>query len=199
SVVIASYTASNKVTQLLTTPYGAMGVTMATYAAQNRGINDISRIRKGTAAAMIMSAIFSLTIFAISVPALPVLLKLFVDTRSGNVDFAAVLSYAKTYVYAAGTCYIALGTIFILRNTMQGCGFSISAMTGGIVELVCRAIISFAAAAKMSYFGVCLGDPLTWAITAVFFVVMYYHTVAHMNKKKKEYMKREHNVDLHRM
>ncbi len=190
SAVVASYTASNKVTQLLTTPYGAMGVTMATYAAQNRGINDIQRIRKGVGTAMILSAVFSIVIFAVSVPSLPLLLKLFVDT-SGDVDFIVVLEYAKTYVYAAGTCYIPLGIIFILRNAMQGCGFSISAMTGGIVELVCRGIISYEAAKRMSYLGVCLGDPLTWFITAVFFVVMYYFTVAHMNRKKKDFIRKK--------
>ncbi|MBO7335014.1 MAG: MATE family efflux transporter [Lachnospiraceae bacterium] len=186
STVVASYTASNKVTQLITTPYGAMGVTMATYCAQNRGINDINRIRKGVKASMIMSAIFSLLIYALSVPLLPVLLKLFVDTN-GAVPFNDVLSYAKTYVYTAGSCYIPLGIIFIFRNAMQGCGFSLAAMTGGIVELVCRGIISVIAAHRMSFFGVCLGDPLTWLITAIFFTVMYILTVDHMDKSKKAY------------
>ena len=135
---------------------------------------------------MIMSAIFSLLIYALSVPLLPVLLKLVVDTN-GAVPFEDVLSYAKTYVYTAGSCYIPLGIIFIFRNAMQGCGFSLAAMTGGIVELVCRGIISVIAAHRMSFFGVCLGDPLTWLITAIFFTVMYILTVDHMDKSKKAY------------
>lgn len=181
STIMGSYTASNKVVQFITLPYSALGVTMATYCAQNRGINDIERIRKGVKDASIMSAIFSVVIFILTIFIFPWFLKLFVDSGS---DFNEVLEYAKVYFYMSGVCFIPLGMIFILRNAMQGCGFSFSAMTGGIVELVCRGVISRAAAAKMSYPGVCLGDPLTWFITAIFFVIAYFLTVTRMNKDK---------------
>lgn len=42
STVVASYSVSCKVEQLVTQPFAAMGVTMATYCAQNRGINDLN-------------------------------------------------------------------------------------------------------------------------------------------------------------
>ncbi len=184
STIMGSYTAANKVCQFLTLPYGALGVTMATYCAQNRGINDIARIRQGVRAANILSAAFSVTVFAASIFFFPSFLKLFVDSGS---DFNEVLGYAKTYYYMAGTCFIPLGMIFVLRNAMQGCGFSFSAMLGGIVELICRGIISEVSTAKMSFIGVCLGDPLTWFITALFFVLAYHLTVVRMNKAKNEY------------
>ena len=55
STVVAAYTAACKVEQLVTQPYGAMGMTMATYCAQNRGVNAMDRIRKGVRIANIMS------------------------------------------------------------------------------------------------------------------------------------------------
>ena len=47
SVMVAAYTAASKVEQVVTQPFLAMGATMATYSAQNMGIADIKRIRKG--------------------------------------------------------------------------------------------------------------------------------------------------------
>ena len=45
SVVVASYTVACKVEQFVTQAYSAMGMTMATYSAQNRGVGDLGRIR----------------------------------------------------------------------------------------------------------------------------------------------------------
>ena len=46
STVVASYTAACKVEQLVTQAFQAMGMTMATYSAQNWGIHSTDRIRK---------------------------------------------------------------------------------------------------------------------------------------------------------
>lgn len=190
SVVVASYTAANKACQLATLLYGAMGVTIATYAAQNRGINDIDRIKKGVKVASHMSTIYSVLVFGIAMLTLPYLMKLFIDV-SNDVPFGEILEYGRTYMFLSGTCFIPLGQIFIFRNAMQGCGFSFMAMTGGIVELICRAIISTIASHRMSFAGVCLGDPLTWLITGIFFLIAYIFSVKKMVKDKEAFNKQK--------
>ena len=189
SVVIASYTAANKACQLATLPYSALGVTMSTYAAQNRGINDIGRIKKGVFAASIMSSIYSVIIYGVAMLTLSPLMKLFIDTGSTEVAFSEIYAYGRTYMLVSGTCFIPLGLIFIFRNAMQGCGFSFMAMMGGVVELVSRAIIATIAASKMSFVGVCSADPITWFITGTFFFITYTLTIKHMEKKKAEFAK----------
>lgn len=186
ATVIASYTAANKACQLATLPYGAFGITMATYAAQNRGINDIDRIRKGTRVATLMSAVYSIVIYGVALLTLAPLMKLFIDTSS-ITNFDEIFGYGRIYMIMSGTCFIPLGEIFILRNAMQGCGFSLSAMLGGVVELISRGVISTIASHKMSFKGVCLGDPLTWLITAIFFLVAYHFTVSKMGKAKRAF------------
>lgn len=191
SVVIAAYTAANKACQLATLPYGALGVTMSTYAAQNRGINDIGRIKKGVSVASHISSVYSVIIYGVAMLTLAPLMKLFIDTGSTSAPFEEILSYGRTYMFVSGTCFIPLGEIFILRNAMQGCGFSFSAMTGGIVELICRAIISAIASAKMSFVGVCCGDPVTWLITGIYFMVAYIFTLRHMEREKAAFNARK--------
>ncbi|MBP5152919.1 MAG: MATE family efflux transporter [Lachnospiraceae bacterium] len=186
SVVVASYTAANKAGQLATLPYSAMGVAMSTYSAQNRGINDIGRIKKGTLVSSIMSIVYSIAIYGVAILTLPVLMRLFVDTGS-DVPFEQILEYGRTYILISGICYIPLGEIFIYRNVMQGCGFSLMAMIGGIVELISRAIVSTVASAHQSFAGVCAADPVTWLVTAIFLMISYKFTVLKMDKDKKEF------------
>ncbi len=192
SVVVASYTAANKAGQLATLPYSAMGVAMSTYAAQNRGINDIERIKKGTLVSSLMSIVYSLLIYGVAILTLPVLMKLFIDTGNSDVPFNTILGYGRTYIIISGLCYIPLGEIFIYRNVMQGCGFSLMAMLGGIVELFSRAIISTIASAKESFTGVCAADPVTWLVTAIFLMISYKFTVLKMDKAKKQYHAQRH-------
>jgi len=186
STVIAAYTAANKACQLATLPYSALGVTMSTYAAQNRGINDIDRIKKGVKVASHMSSIYSIVIYGVAMLTLSPLMKLFIDTAT-TTNFDEIYSYGRTYMLMSGTCFIPLGQIFIFRNAMQGCGFSFMAMTGGIVELACRAVISTVATARMSFIGVCCGDPLTWLVTGIFFLIAYIYTVKKMIRQKEAF------------
>lgn len=185
SVVVASYTAANKACQLATLPYSAFGVTMATYSAQNRGINDIERIRKGTNVASLMSSIYSIVIYGVAIITLPILMKLFVV--GDDIPFETVLSYGRTYILVSGTCFIPLGEIFIFRNAMQGCGFSFMAMVGGIVELISRFVVATIATSRESYAGVCAADPITWLVTGVFLAIAYHFTVERMDRAKKAF------------
>lgn len=183
STVMASYTAANKACQFATLPYGAMGATMATYCAQNRGVNDIERIKKGVRISGIISAVYSLLIYAVAMLTLSPLMRLFFDA-SENVDFGEVLGYGRTYMLVAGTCFVPLGLIFIYRNAMQGCGYSFLAMLGGVVELISRWVIATVATKLHSYVGVCWADPATWLVTGIFLMFSYYYTLNVMRKRK---------------
>lgn len=46
STQVAAFTAANKIEQIVTQAYVAMGTTMATYCAQNIGAGKIKRIRQ---------------------------------------------------------------------------------------------------------------------------------------------------------
>ncbi|MBO5208431.1 MAG: MATE family efflux transporter [Lachnospiraceae bacterium] len=168
STVVAAYTAACKVEQLVTQPYSALGLTMSTYCAQNRGVNDIKRIRKGVRISNVMSLIYSIVIYGIVMMALPYIIRLFV---SGDVT--EILEYARIYVGVCGLCFTGLGMIFIFRNAMQGCGFSFMPMMGGVVELLCRAVAAFGAAKYQSYLGVCMGNASSWMVTGIFLAIAY--------------------------
>lgn len=177
STVVAAYTAACKVEQLVTQPLVAMGMTMATYSAQNRGVNNPERIRKGVRVANVMNVIYSLVIYGVIYLVMPYLIRLFV---SGDVS--EVLGYARTYIIICGAFFIPLGMIFIFRNVMQGCGFGFMPMLGGVVELVSRSVAAFLAASMLSYVGVCFANASAWCTAGIFLWIAYLYVMKKMVK-----------------
>ncbi len=169
SVSVAAFTVADKICQLITQPFNAMGMTMATYGAQNKGINDFDRIKKGVRSANVMSAIYSVFIYLATIPAIPTMARLFV---SGDVT--NIIGNIKMYLLVCGLFYIPLGMIFIYRNILQGAGYSFAPMMGGVVELLCRAIIAYIAAKSLSYFGVCMANVTAWGITGIYLMISYF-------------------------
>lgn len=168
STVVAAYTAAGKVQQLFMQPFLAMGMTMTTYSAQNRGINDIMRIKKGVKAANIMSGIYGIIISIVAVIIMPYAVSLFINGNIGDI-----VNYANIYTRTVSPFFVPLGIIFIYRNTLQGCGCSMLPMLGGVVELVSRGIIAILAAEHKSYVGVCAADAAAWLSAGVFLLFSY--------------------------
>ena len=175
STVVASYSVSCKVEQLVTQPFAAMGVTMATYCAQNRGINDLNRIRKGVKAANIMSGVYAVLVYGLVYIALPYIVPLFI---SEQVEM--VCGYARTYITICG----------MFRNALQGCGFGFMPMMGGVVELLSRGIVAFAAAHLMSYVGVCFANASAWLTAGIFLWIAYHFLMKKMVRDKKGHEER---------
>lgn len=182
STVVASYSVSCKVEQLVTQPFAAMGVTMATYCAQNRGINDLERIQKGVKIANVMSAIYAVLMYGVVYLIMPFVIRLFITE---NVDM--VYGYARTYIIICGLFFIPLGMIFIFRNALQGCGFGFMPMMGGVVELVSRSVAAFAAASLLSYEGVCLANASAWLTAGIFLWIAYRLLMKKMLADKQAY------------
>lgn len=155
SVAVAAYTAAGKVEQFVTQPFLALAMTMATYCAQNTGVDDVERVRKGVRIANIMSAIYGVCIAFVVVAAMPYLVILFVTGDAGEI-----IQYANTYIRITSVFFVPLGLIFIFRNVFQGCGYSFVPLMGGVVELLSRAVLAFVAASLLSFKGVCFANAL---------------------------------------
>lgn len=185
STVVASYSVSCKVEQLVTQPFMAMGVTMATYCAQNRGVNDLDRIQKGVKAANVISAIYAVIIYGVVYMIMPYAIRLFITE-----DIDLVYGYARIYIIICGLFFIPLGMIFIFRNALQGCGFGFMPMMGGVVELASRCVMAFVAAKLLSYEGICLANASAWLTAGIFLWITYRVLMKKMVADKKRHEER---------
>ena len=177
SMSVAAFTAANKIEQIGTQAYVALGTTMATYCAQNMGAGQIKRIRKGFRAATIIGSIYSVLLAIPMVTVGKYLVYFFV---SGDVS--ALMGQADIYLKCVGIFFIPLTIVNVYRNGIQGMGYGLLPMMAGVAELVGRGVVAMLAAWKHSYVGACLASPFAWVLAGGLLLVMYFKIMKHQEK-----------------
>jgi putative MATE family efflux protein len=186
ATAVAAFTAANKVHNLMMQAMMSMGQAMATYCGQNMGAGYADRISKGVRSSVITMTVYSILSGIAVVWLLKPLMGIFF---SGNVDMASMMPYAKIYIVQCALFYIPLSYIFIFRNTMQGCGYGLLPMLGGVVEMICRVSVAVLSMHLMSYRLAAFCDPAAWIGAGLFTGVSYifvmkkvYRTLSGKNK-----------------
>ena len=88
--------------------------------------------------------------------------------------------------------------IFINRNTMQGCGYSLLPMLCGVVELAARFIMAYISMAKHSYALAVAGDAAAWVAAGIFSMFSFFHVIRRIEKKLGEPVRnKEAEIDRH--
>ena len=169
STVVAAHTAASKVEQLVMQPSVTLGVTMATYTAQNLGAGNIPRIKEGVKQCTILSIILGITAAVVLMLFGEAFIKMFITEGD-----TAVIGYAKQYINTVVLFFIPLGLIFIYRNTLQGMGDTFIPMMAGAAELIARTIVAFTLPLVIGYIGICLASPIAWIAAAVPLGITYF-------------------------
>lgn len=183
SVAVTGFTAASKVGGLLTQGMMAIGQTCASYAGQNYGKADVERIHQGTKDAMKISVVYCVIVGVVGIPLLPVLMSIFFDS---GVDIAPYMPWAKPYFYMCVATYITLSMIFVYRNTIQGCGRGMLAISLGVVELVARLTTAGLSILLGSYPLAAAADSSAWVLTGFFAFFLYLHVRKQIREKFKD-------------
>ena len=175
---MAGFSAAGKLQNILATVFVAFGATVATYVGQNRGAGKIDRVREGVRCTQYMILAWS---------GIAMILMFFFGKYMTcifvNPSETDVLAVAVEYFHTVFWCYPFLGSIFLYRNTLQGMGYGLVPMLGGIFELAARSVIILLVAGRTSFRGVCLADPAAW-IAALIPLVPYYIYIMRKQSQK---------------
>ena len=177
SVHVAAFTAANKIEQVVTQVYVALGTTMATYCAQNMGAGKVKRISRGFRATTVIGSIYSVVFGVLVFFFGNMLTGLFV---SENLD--QIVGLVDIYMKCVALFFIPLNVVNVYRNGIQGMGYGFLPMTAGIAELAGRGLTAVVASHYKSYLGICLASPVAWIFASALLLVMYFGI---MNKYKR--------------
>lgn len=169
AVFIAAFSAAGKIQTVVMQTFVALGATMSTYVGQNMGAGNIERIRKGVKSCFILSVVSGIL--------LGMLVYFFGEAFVGffiSKPDAEVLEGARKFFHAVGWFYPILSLIFLYRNTLQGLGFGLVPMLGGVLELFARAIVVLTLPSIIGYDGICLAHPIAWT-SAIILLIPYYN------------------------
>ena len=177
---IAAYAAAQKLQGLVGQPYVALGTAMATYSGQNAGAGDYGRIRDGLKKSMLLLLVTVILTFVLARAFGGFATMLFVD--QGETE---VIRLSEQYFLIASWFYLPLASIFIFRNALQGIGFGVDAMIGGIFELAARALLIKIIGTNFGYAGICFCDPAAWSAALIPLIPLYYYRMRQAEMRRK--------------
>ena len=157
SVVVAAFTATSRIEQLVQQPYNSLGMAVSTFTGQNIGAGKIDRVRKGFRKGMIIMAIFTFVMIPLAQFGGEFIMKLFVNEQD-------VIALGSRALKITSWFYLFLGSIYVARGMLNGAGDATFAFLNGIVEMAGR--ICFAKPLTMipviGVWGVWLATAFTW-------------------------------------
>lgn len=163
AICVTAFTASMRIKMFFICPFENLGIAMATYCGQNLGAGQISRIRSGIKSAMNMTICY--TIFTM------IILLLFSRDLSTIFIYPSeteILDKSEEFLHLSCLFYIFLGTLCVLRYSLQGVGFTNLSMISGVFEMIARIAVSLILVPISGFIGVATGDPAAWIAADIF-------------------------------
>ena len=179
AVVAAGQICGERIRSIATMPMENVGMAMATYVGQNYGARRLDRIKEGVKSGLLIQAAYCVAAWAV----LFVLKKPLVYLLLGETVSAEAAASIQ-YLTIITTLFIFHGSLMIFRNTVQGMGYSASALAASVMEIIGRSSAGILAVYFNSYFLICVSAPMAWILAMLCCVVLYTYYM------KKEYKKR---------
>ena len=167
---MAGFSAAGKIQNIASMVAVSMGATIATYVGQNRGAGKMDRVKQGVNYCWIMLLVWSVIEMLLMYFGGKYFTYLFVSSSQADV-----INVSVTYFHTVFWAYPFLCTIFLFRNALQGMGYGLVPMLGGVFELVARTAIVVFVAGKTTFAGVCLADPVAWIAALIPLIPYYFH------------------------
>ena len=160
TTVVAAYTATNRIEQLIHQPYMTLSASLATFSGQNFGAKRNDRVITGYRTGLLIMAILTAVLMLVMQLSGKAMISVFVS------DYNVIELGAKG-LKITSLFYLALGLIYVIRGVLTGIGDAFFALFNGIVEVIGRFIVPVL---LCSYFGfgesgIWLSSGLVWLLS----------------------------------
>ena len=177
--VIAGFTAAGRVEGITNIPMSGLGVATQTFVGQNYGAGNYGRIKDGVRKIFVLdlcvSVAMSLILYFIAEPVIALF---------GEDMNAAIMAAAKRYILAIAQCYSLVAILFVMRNTLQGMGFTYANSVAGVGEFVGRLSVAFILTPMLGFDAVCYAGPAAWLLADIPLIIIYLVKSRQLGKRK---------------
>ncbi|MBR5126939.1 MAG: MATE family efflux transporter [Roseburia sp.] len=168
AVVAAAQICGERIRAIATMPMENVGMAIATYTGQNYGAKRLDRIKAGVKAGMIINVAYCaaawLVLFVLKKPLVYLLL--------GEVTSIEAVKSIE-YLTVITTLFVFHGSLMIFRNTVQGMGYSASALAASVMEIIGRSGAGVLAVYFNSFFIICVSSPSAWILAMIMCIILY--------------------------
>ncbi len=158
-MVMAAYTATSRVEQLVHQPFNSLGMAVSTFAGQNIGAKQDDRVKEGNQKAMKVMMAFSVVMMGIMMVFSNWIVSLFVDETE-------IITMGAMGLRMTSVMYAALGVIYVMRGTLNGLGDARYALINGVCEVVGRVVFAVVLTSIpfIGFWSVWLTNGFTWIV-----------------------------------
>ncbi|MCD7840408.1 MAG: MATE family efflux transporter [Erysipelotrichaceae bacterium] len=168
-LIIAGHTAARKLYMFFNLPFTSMGLAVSTFVSQNKGANNVERIKKGIKVAYIYDVVLAAVVTII----LWFGARSLVQWISGSTE-SVVLDNATLYLRVVGPFYAVLGILMQTRYALQGIGQKMLPLISSCIELAGKIIFVVVFIPMFGYLAVIFCEPVIWCFMCVQLIYSFY-------------------------
>ena len=168
SSVIAGYSASVKLNNLVITSFTTLGNGISNYTAQNMGAEKPERIRQGFRAGLKLVWMLSIPLTLLYVFAGKQLLYIFLDNPTGRA-----MQVGLQFLRVLAPFYVVVSAKLVSDGILRGAGLMRQFMTATFLDLILRVVLAKVLSGPFGPLGIWTAWPIGWTIAMVFSVAFY--------------------------
>lgn len=166
--VVAAFTATGRIENLVHQPFLSLNAALSSYTAQNLGAGKIKRVKQGTTCSVILVSVFSILMVLV----MHLFGRTFMHWFVTDEDVVNIGAHALNLI-----CwfFIAWGLLYVFRSVLNGSGDARFAFFSGLLEIAGRMglAIFFTSLSSIGLWGIWLAEGSTWFCVALAGAVCY--------------------------
>lgn len=166
--VMAGYSASVKLNNLVITSFTTIGNGISNYTAQNIGAGKYPRIKEGFKAGLKMVWIICIPLVLLYITAGRPLVGIFMDKPSAEAAKTGIL-----FLRIVAPFYLIVSAKLVSDGILRGSGMMKEFMIGTFTDLILRVALAFVLSRSMGSAGIWCSWPIGWTVAMVLSVIFY--------------------------
>lgn len=179
SAAVAGFSTGSKIKGFFMCPLNALGTALSSFAGQNYGAGNLTRVKEGLRSTMKIGILYSLGVIMVIFIAGDGIAALFVDS-----DKTTVIGYAAKFMRYVSVFHIELAILFSFRYLVQGIGYGKYSICSGMAEMVGRAMVAIFLVPMFGFEAVCWNEGITFLAGILVIVPVYFMLMGKLNKKE---------------
>lgn len=170
SVVVAAFTTTSKIENLVNMQFKALQDSLSTYTGQNIGARKGDRVKKGFTSGIIMMAGYAAVMIIVMMLFSDVFVKIFIDSSETEI-----ISFGSRAMKILAAFYLPLGAIYVGRGILNGAGDAKFPLISGIAEMTGRVVFPafLCSLPFLGAWGLWVSTGVTWTIVGVTAIARY--------------------------
>jgi putative MATE family efflux protein len=168
-LVIAGHVAARRINGFCMMPIPSIAIALSTFVSQNKGANQLDRIRKGVRYGNLIAVVWCIFISTVLMFSSATLIRML----SGSNE-TIIIENGIQYIMITSPSYMVLGMFLNFRLALQGIGEKVIPVITSVIELIGKILFAFFFVPALGYLGVIICEPSIWFIMFLLLLYSFY-------------------------